>query len=201
MLVKNVTFFGYSGAQPQERLYQEAFEVAAEVAKAGYVVVNGGGPGVMRATTEGAKSVGGQTIGVTFYPNKEDMPLFEGHDSENKVDELIETKNYLERTLGLLEHGDVYVIFNGGTGTISELGMAWGLARLHFGHHKPFVLFGDFWHPIMEEIAEHMMLRGEEQEVYKIVTEVENVVPALKLFEEEFKKVEHRHKGESPFRI
>jgi len=52
--------------------------------------------------------------------------------------------NYVERTLKLLELGEIYVIFNGGTGTISEFGMAWGLARLYFGNHKPMVLFGQF---------------------------------------------------------
>ena len=36
------------------------------------------------------------------------------------------------------------MVFNGGTGTISEFGMAWGLARLYFGNHKPMVLFGRF---------------------------------------------------------
>lgn len=197
--IKNVTFFGYSGAQPGDELYQEAFDVAAVVAKEGYVVVNGGGPGVMRASTEGAKSVGGMTVGVTFYPT--DMTHFEGRDAKNDVDELIETPNYLERTLKLLEHGDVYIVFNGGTGTISEFGMAWGLARLHFGHHKPLILFGEFWYKVLEEIAQHMMLRSGDLSVYRIVHEINHVVPAIKKFEEELEKGEHNHNGKSPFRI
>lgn len=180
-MAKNVTFLGYSDTQPGEKLYQEAYDVAAEVAKAGYVIVNGGGPGVMRASTEGAHSVGGHAVGITFYP--ENITFFEGRDENNKVDELLEEKTYVERTLKLLDYGDIYVIFNGGTGTISEFGMSWGLARLYFGRHKPLILFGGFWYPILEEIARSMKLRKEELEVYKIVTEVDQVVPAIREFE------------------
>ncbi|MBI4033006.1 MAG: LOG family protein [Candidatus Blackburnbacteria bacterium] len=198
MKIKNVTFFGYSGAQPGEELYRDAYDVAAAVSREGYVVINGGGPGVMRASTEGAHSVGGTAIGITFYPK--DITFFEGNDPNNKVDELIEADNYLERTLKLLDYGDVYVVFSGGTGTISEFGMAWGLARLHFGHHKPLILFGGFWYPILEELGRHMRLRSDDLKVYKIVTEVDHVVPAIKEFEEELTKLEHDHKIKSPFR-
>jgi predicted Rossmann-fold nucleotide-binding protein len=117
-LIKNVTFLGYSEALKTDELYQQAFDAAAAVAKRGYVIVNGGGPGVMRAATEGAHYVGGRAIGITFYPKGQ--MRFEGADPENKVDELIVAKNYLERTLKLLEYGDVYILFNGGTGTISS---------------------------------------------------------------------------------
>lgn len=198
MQIKNVTFFGYSGAQPGDELYEDAKAVAAAVSREGYVVVNGGGPGVMRASTEGAHSVGGSAIGVTFYPK--DITFFEGHDPSNQVDELIEADNYVERTLKLLEYGDIYIIFSGGTGTISEFGMAWGLARLYFGHHKPLILFGGFWYPILEELARHMRLRGQELKVYKIVTEVDHVVPAIKEFEEELTRAEHEHPEKGPFR-
>ena len=183
MLIKNVTFLGSSQTQPGEKLYQDAYKAAAEVANAGYVVVNGAGPGIMRASTDGAKSVGGKTIGITFEPK--DMMLFEGRDKNNRVDQLIVLKNYVERTLKLLEIGEVYIIFNGGTGTISEFGMAWGLARLYFGHHKPLILFGNFWYPILEAFAQNMKLRGEELKVYKIVDRVEDIVPTIKKFEEE----------------
>ena len=199
MRVKNVTCFGYSEAQPVDELYRDAHDVAAAVGKEGYTIVNGGGPGVMRATTEGAESVGGKTIGISFNPL--DMTHFEGHDEKNKVDKLIMEDNYLSRTLKLLERGDVYVVFNGGTGTISEFGMAWGLARLYFGHHKPFILFGKFWNSILEEITQHMMIRGEAALVYRVVDKVDHVVPAIKKFEEEIEKGKHDHKIKSPFRI
>lgn len=183
--IKKVTFLGFSETKPSERLYERAKDVSRLVAAAGYTVVNGGGPGVMRAASEGAKEVGGRTIGVTFYP-KEGLN-YESRDPQNPLDEEIKTANYLERTLKLLELGDIYIIFNGGTGTISEFGMAWGLARLYFGRHKPLILFGGFWYPILEAIAKDMYIRPEELRVYRIVNEPEEVVPVIRSFEREIK--------------
>ncbi|OGY07996.1 MAG: hypothetical protein A2700_00080 [Candidatus Blackburnbacteria bacterium RIFCSPHIGHO2_01_FULL_44_64] len=197
MKVKNVTFLGYSQAVPGDSLYQSAFDVAAAVSRAGYVVVNGGGPGVMRASTEGAQYAGGKAVGITFYPKN--ATFFEGHDTGNNVDKMIETKSYLERTLKLLDYGDIYVIFNGGTGTVSEFGMAWGLARLYFGHHKPLILFGGFWYPILEEFGKHMKLRPEELKVYRILTEVDEVVPTIHLFEKELGEA-HLRDPYNPFK-
>lgn len=198
-LVKNISFLGFSETIPGEELYQQVFDAASVLAKNGYTIVNGGGPGIMRASTEGAHHGGGAAIGITFFPK--DATHFEGHDPDNKVDELVETETYLERTLKLLDYGDIYIVFNGGTGTISEFGMAWGLARLYFGHHKPFILFGDFWYPILEAFAKNMLLREEELQVYKIVTKIQDIVPTIHEFEIELDKVKHDHAIPSPFRL
>src|SRR3989338_4001534 len=111
MKISNVAFFGFSSTYPGEALDEETFKVAREVAKAGYTVVNGGGPGVMRAVSEGAKSVGGRTVGVTLRPPK-DMPLFEWFDPNNPLDEMVETDSYIERTMKLIDYGDIFIIMN-----------------------------------------------------------------------------------------
>ena len=169
------------GTLINDELFKNAYEVARVCAQHGYIVVNGGGPGVMKAATLGAKSANGKTIGVTFYPK--DIPVFEGRDEENKVDELIVVDNYLERTLKLLEIGQVFIIFNGGTGTISEFGMAWGLARLYFGHHKPLILYGNFWQEIIFAFTKGMYIRPEERQVFKIVNDPIQVIDVIKRFE------------------
>jgi uncharacterized protein (TIGR00725 family) len=179
--IKTVSCFGFADAKPGDPLFQEAYDVGFALAKAGYVVVNGGGPGVMRATTEGAKAAGGHVIGVTFYPK--DVANFEGRDENNHFDEEVICSNYLERTLKLLEIGQVYVVFRGGTGTVSEFGMAWGLARLYFGHHKPLILFGKFWESIMVAFISHMRMRPEEFQVYRIAKKAQDVLNDLELFE------------------
>lgn len=180
-LIKTVSCLGFADASPDDPLFKESYEVAYALAKAGYVVANGGGPGVMRATTEGAKAAGGKTIGVTFYPK--DVANFEGRDKNNQFDEEIKGESYLERTLKLLEVGQAYVIFKGGTGTISEFGMAWGLARLYFGHHKPLILYGKFWENIMAVFLANMRMRPEEFQVYRVATTPEEVVKSLEMFE------------------
>jgi len=177
-MVKNITFFGSSELKPGDTDYDAAYQSAKLLAQNGYVVINGGGPGVMKASSEGAKAGGGKTIGVTFNPK--DMTHYEGRDSTNPMDQEIMLDNYVTRTLRLLELGDVYVIFNGGTGTISEFGMAWGLARLFFGQHKPLILYGSFWHEILESIAKNMLIRTEELKVYRIVTTPPEVLEEIK---------------------
>ncbi len=177
-MIKNVAIFGFSQALPEEKLYQDAFSVAKLLAEDGYTIVNGGGPGVMRAASEGAKAGGGKSIGIYFSPIG--MTNFEGRDPKNPLDEEVVVENYVERTLKLLDYGDCYVIFNGGTGTISEFGMAWGLARLYFGRHKPLILYGEFWKEIIAVFKKNMKLRGEELEVYRIVKTPQEALIAVR---------------------
>lgn len=172
--IKKITVFGFSQAKPEDKEYKDAFTIAKLLVETGFVIVNGAGPGIMKASTEGAKSVGGKTIGVSF--NSKEMTNFEGRDQSNLVDEEIIMPNYGERTMKLLELGDAYIFFNGGTGTISEFGMAWGLARLHFGNHKPLILYGEWWHEVTEAIGQNMLLRDEELKVYRIVNTPEEAV-------------------------
>ncbi|MCL4397964.1 LOG family protein [Patescibacteria group bacterium] len=182
MKINNIAFLGFAECKPESDEYKEAFETAKLLAQAGYTIIDGGGPGIMRAATEGAHAGGGKAIGITYYPESKE-PNFEGRDPENKFDEEIIADTYVERTLRIMNMADVYLIFNGGTGTISEFGMAWGLARIHFGHHRPLILFGNFWHQIIEAFGKGMHLRPEELQVYHIVTTPEEALIKIKALE------------------
>jgi uncharacterized protein (TIGR00730 family) len=184
--IKAVSIFGYANSQQNEDLYKNAFEVSRVLAENGLEIVNGGGPGVMRAATEGAHAGEGRVTVATFYPKF--IENFEGKDKLNKADKEIVMNNYVDRTMKLLELGNAYVIFNGGTGTLSEFGMAWGLAYLYFGHHKPLILYGEFWHEITEALAKNMLIsdaRPGALRVYKIATNPEMVVDYLLEFDQE----------------
>lgn len=187
--INQIAIFGSSHTDENSSLYRQAYEVCGKLAEAGYVIVDGGGPGVMRAASLGAKAAGGKVIGVTFQADAK--MHFEGRDPLNKIDIEIKTKNFVERTLTLLREGQVYVIFNGGTGTISEFGMAWGLAKLYFGHHKPLILYGKFWENIIKTFKDNMIMRPEELEVYKIVGSADAVLQAILDFEQELKHGQH----------
>jgi len=176
-MIKNVSFFGSSEVKPGSEDYDAAYQTAKLLAQNGYLIINGGGPGIMKASSQGAKAGGGESIGISFNPK--DMTHFEGRDPTNPVSQEIMLDNYLERTLKILEMGDIYVIFKGGTGTISEFGMAWGLARLYFGHHKPLILYGSFWHDILEAFGRGMLIRPEEIRVYRIVTKPQEVLEEI----------------------
>lgn len=190
--IEQVAIFGFADAKPSDKVYKDAFEVAAALARAGYTVVDGGGPGVMEAASRGAKSSGGRVIGVTFYP-KDVAANFEGRDANNPLDEEVKTDSYVERTLTLLREGQVYVVFNGASGTMSEFAMAWGLARIYIGHHKPLILYGNFWKEIMKALKKNLLLRPEEDKVYKIVDSPEEVLRAINKFEKEIAEGKHEH--------
>ncbi len=197
--IRQITYFGFADAAPNDPLYQKAFECAKFLSGKGYVAINGAGPGIMRAVSEGAKEANGTAVGVTFYPK--DITNFEGRDPENPVDIEIRTKNYLERTMKLLELGDCYVLFRGGTGTISEFGMAWGLARLYFGHHKPLILYGEFWNDVVRAFQRNMRIRPEELKVFKIADSPEQAYRAIQVFESVILEQDSPHKEERPFQL
>lgn len=197
--IKHISYFGFADAAANDPLYKEAYELSRYLTGKGYVAINGGGPGTMRAVSEGAKDAGRSAIGVTFYPK--DITNFEGRDKDNPIEKEIVTKNYLERTLKLLELGDIYVVFRGGTGTISEFGMAWGLARLYFGHHKPLILYGDFWNNIIKIFIENMRIRPEELKVYKVVNTPQEAYEAIQEFEGVLKKKKDASKEEEAFQL
>lgn len=188
-VIKNIAFFGYADAKESDDPFRAAYEVALLCAQHGYMIVNGAGPGIMKASTLGAHDGGGKAIGITFYPK--DVPMFEGRDETNKVDQLIVVPDYLTRTLKLLEMGQIYLIFNGGTGTISEFGMAWGLARLYFGHHKPLILYGKFWQEIIFAFTKGMYIRPEERQVFKIVEKPKDAVKAVLSFDKNLEESGH----------
>mgnify|MGYP001616937147 CR=1 FL=1 len=189
--IASISFFGCACGQKGEAHYDGATETARLVAASGRRVVNGGGPGVMLAATMGAEAGGGQTTAVYYRP--EIATMFNGEVAANYADETFEEANYVLRTKKLLELGNAYIIFNGGTGTISEFGMAWGLARLYFGHHRPLILYGDFWQGVMDAFKKNMLVRPEEYEVFTIVRTPEEVLAAVEKYEKVLEKNHHEH--------
>lgn len=180
-IINSVTFFGCSCGKAGEPNFDAAQAVAKEVALSGRRVINGGGPGTMLAATLGAKEGGGKTTAVYYRP--ELATKFEGKLAANLADTHYEESNYILRTKKLLELGNAYIVFNGGTGTISEFAMAWGVARLYFGHNKPLILYGAFWHGIIKSFKENMLVRPEELEVFTIATSPKEVIETLEKYE------------------
>lgn len=179
--IKSIAFFGDADISEADETFKAAFDVAELLAKEGYVIVDGGGPGVMEAATSGAVKGGGKTIGITFDPVN--APGYEGKYIGNVTDTEIVTTNYIERMFKLMEYGDTFIIFKGGSGTVSEFGAAWVLAKLYFGHHKPFILYGDFWVDIIEAFRKGMNIDAKEMSVFEICRTKEEVLSTIKKFE------------------
>lgn len=187
--IKNVAFFGDANISETDETYKAAFDVAEVLAKAGYVIVDGGGPGVMQAATSGAVKGGGKTVSVTFDPVN--APGYEGKYIGNVTDTEVVTTNYIERMFKLMEYGDIFIIFKGGSGTISEFGAAWVLAKLYYGHHKPFILYGDFWAEIIDVFRRNMNIDSKEYSVFEICRSKEEVLRTIQKFETKINTRDH----------
>ncbi len=192
--VKSVAIFGHAGAPKDEDLYKDTFGVAKKLAEKGYIVVNGGGPGVMEAATMGAESVSGDTLTVTLEPRY--APNFEDKYLGNRPDREIETHNYIERMFTLIAESDFFVVMNGGTGTLSEFATVWLLAWLYKGRHKGFVLYGDFWREIVEVLVKNMKIQKGSVDIFEIVTSPEEVVNAIGRYENRMRDVERNWKDD-----
>lgn len=187
--IKNIAIFGDANIPNSDPVYKATYEICKLLGEKGYAIVDGGGPGVMEAATRGAKEGGGDTLTVTFSP--EDAPGFEGKYVGNVPDREIVTTNYIERMFKLIEHGDIFIIFKGGTGTISEFGTAWVLAKLYYGHHKPFILYGAFWAEIIDVLRKNLNIDKKELSVFEICNSPKEVLMAIENFDKKIGSRDH----------
>ncbi len=165
---------------PKTAEYKTAKETARLLVNDGFIIVNGGGPGIMGAATEGAKEAGGKVELVVLDPRRE-PDNYEGIDEENYryASKVYTTKSYEERLNKIVEVADAFVIFKGGTGTLSEAGLVWELAKFDYGHHEPIVFVGKEWKEIIELIEKKMNFEEKEKRVVAMVEKPEEVVKLL----------------------
>lgn len=191
-LINKVTFFGDAAIPEGDPIFESVKATAQLLAQNGYTIVDGGGPGIMQAATDGAQQAGGKTVAIYWEPKL--AAHFEGKNTANLTDESETYSNYVMRTLGLIEHGDAFVVCKGGTGTISEFGMVWCLAKLYYGTHKPVILYGDFWDELIESFQKTMYIDDVEMAVLKRATTPEQVLTLIQSFEEMYQKLDLKSK-------
>jgi predicted Rossmann-fold nucleotide-binding protein len=156
--IKRVAIFGDAEAKATDQHFVDAFNTAKLLAQNGYIIVNGGGPGIMLAATLGAIEGKGKAE-VVIIDEKVDMGAnYEGSgkDNKSKADKVYRTKNIQERTGKLVEIADAYVVFKGGTGTMAELAFVWEKAKFEYGKHEPLIFFGDCWKNTIETLVENL---------------------------------------------
>ena len=179
-IIKKVAIFGDSEAKKTDQHFIDAFNTAELLAKNGYTIVNGGGDGIMLAATLGAKKGGGRVEIVVLDP-KNKPANFEGYNKENHdlADKIYSTPNYPERLNELIKVGEAFVIFNGGVGTLSEIGLSWQMAKFDFGHHEPLIFFGKEMNSVVEELVKSLNYDPLEKKLYEIVLTPEDVLKTL----------------------
>src|SRR5579859_4466181 len=141
-----ITVFGSSRPRPGESDYEEARILGGELARRGFQVCSGGYEGVMEAASRGAKEAEGRTIAITstFFRTR----------ANAWVDEEHAASTWQERLFELIRFGEGYVACKGGTGTLVELAVVWEMLNKKAMEHRPFVVLGDFWQPILDRVRE-----------------------------------------------
>jgi predicted Rossmann-fold nucleotide-binding protein len=180
-IIKRVAIFGDADAKKTDQHFIDAFNTAKLLAENGYIIVNGGGPGVMLASTLGAKAGGGRVETVILDPKRK-MKNYEGFNEENHElsDKEYKSKNYPNRLNKLIEVGDAFVIFKGGVGTLSEVGLTWQMAKFEYGDHEPLIFFGDELGQLVEGLIEKLKYDPVEKKLYQIVDSPEEVLETIK---------------------
>lgn len=180
-IIKRVAFFGDGAAGKRSKHFRLAFMTAKLLAENGYIIVNGGGPGIMLAATLGAKAGGGKVEVVSLDERKE-PENYEGACRKNieMADTMIITQNYPERLNKLVEIADAFAIFKGGAGTLSEVGLTWEMAKFDYGRHEPLIFVGRCWKNIVRDLIRDLQLEKMEQRVVEVVEKPEQVLATIK---------------------
>lgn len=182
-IIKRVAIFGDSEAKNTDQHFIDAYNTSKLLAENGYIIVNGGGPGVMLAATLGAKAGNGKVETVILNP-KYRPKNYEGDYKKNNdlSDKIIKVKNYPERLSKLVEIADASVVFNGGVGTLSEVALTWQMAKFEYGDrkHEPLIFFGDNLANLVKELKVGLDLNMLEEKLYQVVYTPEEVLDTLK---------------------
>lgn len=134
-----VTVFGSARFKEDHPYYQMARDIGAAIAKMGFTVLTGGGPGIMEAANRGAKDVGGRSVGCNII-----LPMEQ--DPNPYLDRWVNLKYFFVRKTLLIKYSYGFVIMPGGFGTMDELFEALTLIQTKKIRNFPIVMMGkDYW--------------------------------------------------------
>jgi uncharacterized protein (TIGR00730 family) len=172
--VPKVTMFGSARTLPDDPLYGQARDLAHALARSGWMVVTGAGPGIMAAGMEGAGRE--MSLGVNIrLPFEQDASQFIAGDEK-----LVEMKYFFTRKLMLIKESAGFVVLPGGFGTLDEAFELLTLEQTGKADPVPIVLLevpgGSYWRAWQRFIDEELMKRGlvspEDEHLYCITDDV-----------------------------
>jgi uncharacterized protein (TIGR00730 family) len=150
---RGVTIFGSARTAPDDPFYAAARRTGELLARAGYTVITGGGPGIMEAANRGARDAKGRSIGCNI-----ELPFEQV--SNPYLDTLVNFRYFFVRKTMFIKYSSAFVIFPGGFGTLDELFEALTLIQTGKISHFPVVLVGKAYWGGLYEWLEHAVLNG-----------------------------------------
>jgi len=175
-----VSIFGSARAKPGSRHYKLAEEIAYHIARAGYAIITGSGPGLMEAANKGARSAEGYSIGLNIQLPCEQKP--------NKfVDTVLSFRYFFVRKVMFVKYAKAFVILPGGFGTLDEFFEAITLIQTNRIPRFPVVLFDSkYWKPLLEwlksTVYSHGYISKEDMDIFILADEPKQVAQAIKRF-------------------
>jgi len=149
-----VAVFGSARMSPDNPYYDAAVAVGQGLARRGYAVITGGGPGVMEAANRGAAEAGGLSIGLDI-----ELPF---EQRANRYANLrIDFRYFFARKVMFVKYAEAFVVFPGGFGTLDELFEAVTLIQTGKVRHFPVVLFGsEYWGGLVDWARDTLAPQG-----------------------------------------
>lgn len=172
-----VTVFGSARFKPDHKYYEMARALGKRLAQEGFVVMTGGGPGIMEAANRGAKEGGGYTIGCNIILPHEQKP-------NPYLDKFVEFQHFFVRKVMLLKYSVAFVVMPGGLGTMDEVFETLTLIQCNKIEKFPVVAMGsEFWdklHCFIDStlVSEHT-ISLEDQDLFTVTDSVDEVVEKI----------------------
>jgi len=146
-----VSIFGSARIKPQHHFYKMGVEVGKEIARAGFTVITGGGPGLMESANRGAKMGCGRSIGLNILLPEEQI--------HNKfLDRMMLFHYFFVRKVMFVKYAIAFVILPGGYGTLDEMFEALTLIQTDKIANFPVIMMGkEFWGDMLDCIHRVML--------------------------------------------
>lgn len=141
-----VTVFGSARFKEDHPYYDMTRRLSAEIAKIGFTIMTGGGPGIMEAANRGAKDVGGRSVGCNIQ-----LPMEQNHNPY--LDKYVNFNYFFVRKTLLVKYSYAFVIMPGGFGTLDEMFEAMTLIQTDKIQDFPVIIFGKDYHA---ELLQHI---------------------------------------------
>jgi uncharacterized protein (TIGR00730 family) len=149
-----VTVFGSARFDEAHPYYALARQIGSELARAGFTVMTGGGPGVMEAANRGAREAGGGSVGCNIVLPVEQRP-------NAYLDRFVECRYFFVRKVLLAKYSYAFVAAPGGYGTLDELVEILVLIQTGKIRSFPVVLLGrDYWKGLVDFFRETLVARS-----------------------------------------
>ena len=177
-----VSIFGSARMKPGSSDYKLAEEIAYLLAKKGFGIITGGGPGIMEAANKGAYFSGGRSVGLNINLPFEQIP-----NTYIDTDKLIDFDYFYVRKVMFMKYSQGYIVLPGGFGTLDELFEAITLMQTQKLVRFPVVLVNSgYWHGLIAWMQERLltdrMINTEDMEIFQVADTAEEAVTIIEEF-------------------